>query len=137
MRTQRTKIGIQSGKQFLQHSLKGRFLLLCKQPSFVRPTQEMPHLVERTTGDANEPLMISRRRATIALRDIGANTVRRANQLMPHRVLGELLPSYYRIPNKIGQFLGHRIDPQIIQREFCHGDSATIFAHAWRPIANS
>lgn len=128
MSTERTKISIQSGQQLLQHPLQGGFLFLREQSPFVGASQKMPDLVQRAARDANEPLMITWRGPSIPFRNICPDAVSRPHELMTNCGFGERFPKNHRIPNQIGQLLGHRIDSKIFEREFGHGQPATTLA---------
>ena len=136
MRAKRTKIGIQSRKQFFQDLLKLSFVLLPKQPSLICASQKMSHFIKGPARDTNEPLMIGWRCSPVTLRDVRANAVRRTHELMSDCILGKLLPTNHDVPDQIGQFFRHRIYPEAIERKFCHTYLATSPAHAWRPITN-
>ena len=80
--------------------------------------------------------MISRRSPPISLRDIRTDTIRRPHKLAANRVPSERIPLRHDIPAQIGHFLGHRIDPKILERELTHAHSPMCPTRALRPITN-
>ena len=48
----------------------------------------------------------------------GADAVSSSHELMTYGTSCERLPRFHRHPHEIGQLFSHRINPQIIERDF-------------------
>lgn len=120
MSAKRLQVRVQRREQFFEQRLQSSLLLAIHQLSLVRPSKKVPHLIQKSARNSYEPLMIDRGRTSIALRDIGTNTVRRSHQLFADRITRKPVPCGSHLPAEISQIFGHAINPQPLQSKLLH-----------------
>ena len=97
--------------QRFQHGHIGR----AEQPASISTAEEMLRFIERSTGDPHVSAVIRVGATSIALRNIGSDTISGPNQLLSDSVPIERLPRGHQLPNPVSNVLRQTINTKPLE----------------------
>jgi hypothetical protein len=93
--------------------------------------EEVPSLVQRSSGDADESAVVLEASASGTFGNVRTNAVRGPYQLPAQGVLRQGMPSNDQRPNPIGDFLGQAIDPKTRKAGFSGHEKVSVVVGNW------